>query len=117
MESELILLLGERVRDMGYTGPELSEWLPVYGNLLGVFSIKRDLKQVEVGKLKQSIFSLENEIRGGGGQISLLKPRLINRYLWLVDHYENTREDPRIIEETFLKIKVIDPAIFERYIR
>jgi hypothetical protein len=34
-----------------------------------------------------------------------------------VDHYENTREDPGIIEETMLKIKIVDPAVYERYIR
>jgi tetratricopeptide (TPR) repeat protein len=117
LESELILRLVDRVREMGYTGPELSEWLPVYGNLFGVFSIKRELKQAELGRLRQSIFSLENEIRGGGDQSALLKPRLINRYFWLVDHYENIRENPRFIEEVLLKIKIVDPAIYERYIR
>jgi tetratricopeptide (TPR) repeat protein len=117
MESELILRLRDRVRELGYGGQELSEWLPVYGCLFGVFSVKRELKQVELGRLKQSIFSLENEIRGGSDQSSLLKPRLINRYFWLVDHYENTREDPGLIEETMLKIKIVDPAVYERYIR
>jgi tetratricopeptide (TPR) repeat protein len=117
LESELIILLADRVRKMGYSGPELSEWMPVYGSLFGVFSVKRELKQAELGRLKQSIFSLENEIRGGGDQSVLLKPRLINRYFWLVDHYENIREDPGVIEETLLKIKIVDPAIFERYIK
>jgi tetratricopeptide (TPR) repeat protein len=117
MDSELILRLRDRVRELGFSGPELSEWIPVYGRLLGVFSVKRELKQVELGRLKQSIFSLENEIRGGGDQIALLRPRLINRYFWLVDHFENVREDPGLIEETMLKIKIIDPAVYERYIR
>jgi tetratricopeptide (TPR) repeat protein len=115
MESELILRLRDRVKEAGYSGAELAEWIPIYGCLLGVFSVKRELKPVELGRLRQSIFSLENEIRGD--QNPLLKPRLINRYFWLVDHYENTREDPGIIEETMLKIKIIDPAIYERYIR
>jgi tetratricopeptide (TPR) repeat protein len=117
MESELILRLRDRVKEMGYSGQELSEWIPIYGCLFGVFSVKRELKQVEMGRLRQSIFSLENEIRGSPDQSPLLKPRLINRYFWLVDHYENTREDPRLIEETMLKIKIIDPVIYERYIR
>ncbi|MDR2257513.1 MAG: hypothetical protein LBE14_00030 [Treponema sp.] len=117
MESELILRLRDRVKEAGYSGPELSEWIPIYGCLLGVFSVKRELKQVELGRLRQSIFSLENEIRSNPDQNPLLKPRLLNRYFWLVDHYENTREDPGVIEETMLKIKIIDPAVYERYIR
>jgi hypothetical protein len=58
---------------------------------------------------------MENELRGNQEEKSLLKPRLINRYFWLIDHYENNREDPSLIEETMLKIKLIDPAIYERY--
>jgi tetratricopeptide (TPR) repeat protein len=116
MESEMITRIRERVRSSyGYEGSELAEWLPIYGCLFGVFSVKRELKSVEVGRLKQSIFSLENEIRSGQGNILILKPRLINRYFWLIDHYENAREDPSMIEETMLKIKTIDPAIYERY--
>ncbi|GHV65314.1 hypothetical protein AGMMS49587_19360 [Spirochaetia bacterium] len=135
MESELIIRLREKVRSMGYSGPELCEWIPVYGCLFGVFSVKRELKPVELGRLRQSIFFLENEIRsspgtsaGAGfpkGSVSrgappdtgYLKPRLINRYFWLIDHFENTREAPGIIEETMLKIKIIDRSIYDQYIR
>jgi tetratricopeptide (TPR) repeat protein len=117
MESELIIRLRDRVIQMGKTGQELLEWIPIYGCLYGVFSVKRELKTVEVGRLKQSIFTLENEIRSRPDNLSLLVPRLINRYFWLIDQYENTREDPGLIEETMLKIKIIDPAIYEQYIR
>jgi tetratricopeptide (TPR) repeat protein len=115
MESEMITRICNRVRLLGYEGTELAEWIPIYGCLFGVFSVKRELKSVELGRLKQSIFSLENEIRSGQGNNNLLRPRLINRYFWLIDHYENARADPGMIEETMLKIKIIDPAIYERY--
>ncbi|MDR2662407.1 MAG: hypothetical protein LBC31_05360 [Treponema sp.] len=114
MDSELILRLAERVRDLGYSGQELLEWIPIYGTLYGVFSVKRELKLAELGKLKQSIFVLENEVRGKSGQ-ELLIPKLINRYLWLIDHYENIKAEPALIEETMLKIKILDPAVYERY--
>jgi tetratricopeptide (TPR) repeat protein len=116
LESELILLLGARVRELGYRSPELEEWIPVYGVLLGVFSVKRELRAIELGKLKQSIFSLENEFRERPGAASVLTPRLINRYFWLIDHYVNVGEDSTRIDETLLKIKVLDPVIYERYI-
>jgi tetratricopeptide (TPR) repeat protein len=115
MESELILRLAERVRAAGHSGQELLEWMPIYGCLFGVFSVKRELKSIELGRLKQSIFSLENEVRGRPETASLLIPRLINRYFWLIDHYENIREDPGHIEETMLKIKILNPEIYERY--
>ena len=121
MDSELILRLADLVREAGYSGRELLEWIPVYGTLYGVFSIKRELKMAELGKLKQSIFGLENEVRGRtgtkaeGSGLALLLPRLINRYLWLIDYYEYVKADPALIEETLLKIKIVDPAVYERY--
>lgn len=115
MESEMILRLTDRVKELGYRGRELLEWIPIYGCLYGIFSVKRELKQVELGRLKQSIFALENAVRGKQDDLNLLTPRLINRYFWLIDHFENIQEDPGKIEETLLKIKIIDPAIYERY--
>lgn len=116
MESELILLLRNRVFDLGYRSPELEEWIPVYGVLFGVFNVKRELRAIELGKLKQSIFSLENELRERSAESTVLIPRLINRYFWLIDHYLNVGEDTSRVDETLLKIKVLDPVIYERYI-
>lgn len=116
MESELIIRLRDRVKEMGFSGPELAEWLPIYGRLFKVFSVKRELKRAEIARLKQSVSDLENEIRGGSN-VPLLKPRLLNRYFWLIEYYENTGEDQGVIEETFLKIKILDRVIYEWYIQ
>ncbi|MDR0730962.1 MAG: hypothetical protein LBF63_04780 [Treponema sp.] len=116
MESELIIRLRDRVKEMGYKGPELAEWIPVYGRLFRVFSVRRELKQSEVSRLRQSIFELENEINCSSENL-LLKPRLINRYFWLIDHYENTHDDPGVVEDTMRKIKLIDKSIYNWYIR
>jgi tetratricopeptide (TPR) repeat protein len=115
LESGLILQLRDKVAGLGYSGEALCEWIPVYGYLWGVFSVKRELKQMEVGRLKQSIFTLEAECGANPGKRELLKPRLLNRYFWLIDHYENIHEDPSLIEETVLKIKVTDPDIHKMY--
>jgi tetratricopeptide (TPR) repeat protein len=115
LESELIVRLRDNVAALGYYEDEVNEWMPVYGYLWGVFSVKRELKQVEVGRLKQSIFSLEAEREANPEKRDALKPRLLNRYFWLIDHYENSREEPSVIEETLLKIKVADPDIYQRY--
>ncbi|GAB1482816.1 hypothetical protein MASR2M78_16320 [Treponema sp.] len=116
MESEMITLLYKRVRELGYASPELEEWIPVYGVLFGVFTIKRELRAIELGKLKQSIFSLENEIREEPDNAGVLTPRLINRYFWLIDHYVNAGEEKSRIDETLLKIRILDPVVYERYI-
>lgn len=63
LESEIINALVTKVANIGFTGEELLEWLPVYGTLDGVLNVKRELKALELGKLKQSIYMLENELR------------------------------------------------------
>jgi tetratricopeptide (TPR) repeat protein len=113
MESGLILRLIDQVRGRGYTGPELLEWMPVWGRVWEVFSVKRLLKLAELGKLKQTIFSMENEYRTASGK-RLLVPRLVNRYLWLLDHFENVGGDPSLIEEIMLKIKLVSPDVYEQ---
>ncbi|MDR2864585.1 MAG: hypothetical protein LBV68_03125 [Spirochaetaceae bacterium] len=115
MESSVIVKLAESVRDLGVKPDMLSEWIPVYGTLFGVFSVKRELKLVELGKLKQAIFTLENDVRNNSEEKSMLVPRLLNKYLWLLDHYENTNEEGALMNEVLLKIKLIDPRIYERY--
>jgi tetratricopeptide (TPR) repeat protein len=115
LESELIIKLCAEVSALGYKEEELCEWIPVYGYLWGVFSVKRELKQMETGRLKQSIFSLETEYSANPSRQGVLKPRLLNRYFWLIDHYESNHEETHLVEETLLKIKVTDPDIYKMY--
>ena len=116
LESLLIRRLVERVRGLGYATPELEEWIPVYGVVYGVFNVKRELKSLEYGKLRQSIFTLENQYEENEQQRLLLAPRLINRYFWLIDHYIHAGEEREKIEEVLLRIKGIDPSVYEQIV-
>jgi tetratricopeptide (TPR) repeat protein len=115
LESGLILTLVERVAEMGYSGAELNEWIPVYGALMGVFTVKRELKLAELGRLKQQIFDLESELRGSPKEENILAPALLNKYFRLMDYYEGMDGNNTLIDEIKLKIKIIKPVIFERY--
>jgi tetratricopeptide (TPR) repeat protein len=115
LESEMIRRLVERVKALGWTGAELAEWIPVYANIFGVFTVKRELKAVEAGKLRQSIYQIENDIRENAEERSLLVPRLINRYFWLIDHCMAAKEDRARIEEILLKLRLLDPQIHKQY--
>ena len=116
LECPALVRLVEHLRSLGFRSPELEEWIPVYGSLLGIFSVKRELKPIEVGKLRQSIYEMENEVKENAERRSLLTPRLINRYFWLIDHYINAREDRARIDEVLLKIKLMDPAVYKQYV-
>jgi tetratricopeptide (TPR) repeat protein len=116
LESEMIQRLIKKVSELGYGDPVLEEWIPVYGVLYGIFTIKRELKPIEFGKLRQSIYSLENEIRDDFSKTEILMPRLINRYFWLIDHYISTHEDRERIDEVLLRLKVLNEKIYKKYI-
>jgi tetratricopeptide (TPR) repeat protein len=115
MESFLVRGLVERVRAMGYSGRELAEWIPVHAALLGVFNVKRELRPVESGKLRQAIYQLENDLKEHDADRSVLVPKLLNRYFWLVDHLVASREDRSKIDEVLLKIRILDPQIHKKF--
>ena len=116
LESALIEKLIGFVSSLGYENQELSEWIPVYGTILGIFNIKRELKSAEISKLKQSIYELENEVKENEEQRNILVPRLLNKYFWLIDHMVKIREDRTRVDEILLKIRLLDPAIHQKYI-
>ena len=116
LESEMIQRLVTKVKEMGYTSPALEEWIPVYAVLLGVFTVKRELRSIEYGKLKQSIYAIEREMSDAQDSREALLPRLINRYFWLIDHYINTKEDQSKVDEVLLKLRSIHPKIYQQYI-
>lgn len=116
LESELIKKLVAHTRDAGKSGVEINEWLPVYGAFTGVFSVTRKLNPIEASRLKQDVKSLENDLNGSLKHKEDLLPRLLNKYLWLMSHFEmdNNKEG---VSEIILKIRVKYPAIYERYIK
>ena len=117
LESLLIVRLINRLKEMGYSSPEIEEWLPVYGVLLGVFNVKRELKPLEYARLKQGVFNLEAEYEGEKVEKPFLHPRLLNKYFWLIDHYISSKEHHDKVEEVLEKIKKLDTTIYEHYIQ
>ena len=115
LESEMMVRLIQAVHETGYHGVQLLEWLPIYGQLLGVFSIKRELRAIEYGKLLQNIYNLEREYQEGMGDPTLSLPRLINKYFWLMDYYLRSQQDRKRVQEILLKIRSLAPTIYELY--
>ncbi len=115
LESAMIRRLLAKIRESGYEGPEAAEWLPVYGVLYGVFSVRRELRSIEYGKLRQSIYAMEVELRDDPKKKDILMPRLLNRYFWLVDHYITAKESREKIDEVLIKIKALNPVVYEHY--
>lgn len=114
LEADIIAKLVGEVKKKDYTGRELKEWIPVYAVLFGVFNVKRELRPIEYGKLKQKIFSLKNELQDMDRKYLLL-PKLINHYFWLIDHYLCIDKDWDTVEEVLMNIKLLHVGIYEQY--
>ena len=117
LDSELIHCLIRNVQDRGYSGAVLMEWIPVYGQLYGVFTVKRKLRPTEITRLKQEIYAKEMEIKDPSSQVELLTPRLINLYFWLYDYYISENEDSAKSNEIITRIKILDTEIYELYVK
>ena len=114
LDSELIKCLIKQAKDSGKSGNSLLEWIPVYGVLYGVFNIKRELSVQEVSRLNQQIFEKENELKDPANDASVLVPKLINMYFWLIDHY--TRAEYRQgIQRCLIQIRVHDEDVYKMY--
>ena len=85
--------------------------------LYGVFNIKRELRSVEVLKLKQDIYETENEIKNPANNVNQLKPKLIYMYFWLVDHYIQKNQTGSEVSDLLLKIKILDRNVYDLYIK
>ena len=142
LESPLIQRLVAKLRER-FSEPEIRDWIPVYGTIYGLFNVKRELRPLELGKLKQAIFQLEKDVEqaagkpGAGRQAGVQPgaaghraapsgssgsapgaapvPRLINHYFWLIDHYLASGEERQKIDEVLERIKAIDPVVFKEY--
>jgi tetratricopeptide (TPR) repeat protein len=116
LESMLIRRIIQRLKSMGFVLPELLEWVPVYGVLFGVFNVKRELKPLEYGKLKQAIVELESKLQSGNGGAGFVVPRLLNRYFWMIDHLLSIKSDRDNVEKVLQKIKSVDESIYNQYV-
>ncbi len=115
LESELYKSLRESTVQKGYSGKELQEWIPVYGVLYGVLNVKRELRALESGKLRQAVLALEKDVQEQSSYNETLVPKLINHYFWLIDHHITTTGERAKINEILLKIKLLDNDIYELY--
>lgn len=114
IESELFQRLIKEIKLKGIAEENLNEWIGVYGVINGVFNIKRELRPIEAARLNQSINTLKQEIKLNPGD-ERLKPRLLYRYFWLIDHLVRMGESRKVIDEIMMDVKLLDPYIYKLY--
>jgi tetratricopeptide (TPR) repeat protein len=117
LESPFMHALIKKIRENGKKEEELNLWVPVYGTIYGVFNMKRELKPIEIGKLKQAVSGLEQKLHEKKEGPHIIVPLLLNKYFWLMDHYVSIKAPAADIDALLLKIKDTDEDIYLQYIK
>ncbi len=115
IQSGYMVRLIEKVRERKSSENEVKEWIPVYAVLYEVFDVKREMKELEAGRLRQSIYGLRSELKSPDKEWRII-PRLLYRYFLLIDYYLSSGKEREKIEDIMKRIELLDPDIFKLYI-
>ncbi len=113
-EASFIREIADRLASSGVPAEDITYWIPVLATAEGLFNVRRELKPVEIGRLTQSIRELEQT--WSDQPADRTRALLLNRYFWLADHYAGIKAPREDLEAVLMKIKQLDPEIYERYI-
>jgi tetratricopeptide (TPR) repeat protein len=120
IEAKPILEIIEAVQNSGRDIKDVREWIPVFGYLTDVFYVRRNLSKHQVESLKREVFNLENSlIRLSSDDIDATNiiPRLLNKYLWLLDYYEHQNINTENRDEIKNRLLAIDKDLFEEFFK
>ncbi len=99
---------------------DIREWIPIIGHLSDIFYIKKNLNNQQVETIKKDIFTMEHNLQmltDDKINSTNIKPRLINKYLWLYDYYQFQKYDFENLSEIRTRLIKIDKELFENYFK
>ncbi|MCK4797218.1 MAG: hypothetical protein KAT05_07535 [Spirochaetes bacterium] len=117
LDSNIITYLVSKILEMNISRKEINHWIPVYGRILGILMISRELIPIEVGKLRKEIFYLEKNLQDELVKDNIIKARLINCYLWLYDYIKLKKNHKEELGEIDYKIKNISKEIYDIFMK
>lgn len=120
LKSKPILDLIKIVNEQRPGCPDIREWIPVYAFLEDIFFVKKQLNKEQIEVIRHEIYSLEKNFQTlSADKIanSNITPRLINKYLWMLDYFEFQQYDFENITEIRTRLLQIDKALFEEYFK
>lgn len=94
------------------------EWIPVYGFLTDTFYVKSRLSRHYVEGLRREIYNLEvnyQAMTSDERRVSGVLPRLITKYLWLLDYYEFQNYNFENLQQIRDRLLAIDKDLFREY--
>lgn len=93
LRAPLIRRLVKTVREAGFIDDEVACWVPIQAACGHDFSVKRELEEHEVAMLQEEARRFEGELGKNGANARVILPLLLNRYIWLLDHFTLAMND------------------------
>ncbi len=118
IKSKPIMQIIEFINETKITYKDIKEWIPVYGFLTDIFYVRKNLSKHQIDTLQDEIYSLETAFQKmSKDQIenSNVKPRLINKYIWMLDYYEFQNYNFENIVQIRDRLINIDKELFKEY--
>lgn len=116
--AESVVHLAELIREERKNCFDVREWIPVYGLITGTFYVRKKMQERQIESIKEQIYSLEISYqRMNKDQIesSNILPRLLTRYLWLLDQIEFYSYNLENINQIRDRLLQIDRPLFENF--
>ncbi len=118
IKTKPILDLVQIVREKKSDTSDEREWIPIFGFIEDFFYARRNLNRDQVETIKQEIYNLEKSYqtmtREKSNRSSVL-PRLINKYIWMLDYFKNQEQNDQGIKEIESRLKTLDKGLFESF--
>ncbi|HOO70234.1 MAG TPA: hypothetical protein PK926_00620 [Spirochaetota bacterium] len=99
---------------------DIREWIPVYAFICDVFYIKGKLYKSQVESIEREIYNLEinyQKLNAEQVEDTNIMPRLINKYLWMLDYYEFQNYNYDHLSQIRDRLITLDRKLFEDYFR
>ena len=87
-------------------------WLPLYAAADHQFNVKRELEEHELAGITGQVYALEKANGEPGAETRRIIPKLLNRYLWLIDHYQVEENDAVKVDILKKKFQELEPDFF-----
>jgi tetratricopeptide (TPR) repeat protein len=97
---------------------DINEWIPIYGFISDIFYVKRNLSAHQVESIEKDIYNLEltyQKMNKSQVETSNIVPRLINKYLWLLDYYTLQSYNFDTLAQIRERLLNIDRQLFQEY--
>jgi tetratricopeptide (TPR) repeat protein len=120
VEAKPIMEIIEAIKNSGKNIRDVREWIPVFGFITDIFYVRRNLNKHQVESLKHEVFNLENSfsrLNSDDIEATNILPRIINKYLWLLDYYDHQNINPENSDQIKGRLVSLDKDLFQEFFK